>query len=646
MPRRARARNTRNLAARWRALVTSVARPRGTGGPGVSTHARAGRFAALRFDAPALPHYGWAMVRRDTGPSKGVVRCVRAPLVGAALGVLVVACAEEPGAGRTAADSGAVDRDGAVSTTGDGGVGGLPTKPVGCPALPTLGGATQKKVPAAWIARNFVEALGRLPTHDEWNFTLAATGSSCNADALKGVAALYNSEAFLALPYTARERGLAMYRGLIAHDPRVDELDRLAAYQEARPDGLCDAIRFLITSQQFSAHAATICSPKLANYHYEKGFPAVGAGEPYPEAELRSALDAAEPGDEVTLPRGAWVQVRSPLLVKRGVTLRTEGLGNATGGGAADVQAYARYARLIRAGSYKGPIVQVKEGGHLDALWLDGRIADYANVTGDDKLGPNVFTEPTVNEGSSVTHLRSDNPASAQNLRIGSYAGKECKHEMLVERNLVVNSGNDNRASGPRPIWSDGIFTHCETSTVRENEVLDASDVALILFVSENGKQRSVISNNRVLSAGNDAFGGLVIDTWNGFRCDFAPCDFAGAGFEDNVLWSGPNTRFVFALSTASAPWSFIPGHGTARGARFIGNSSGEARIRTQVPLYGAHLLDADVRGNWDGKLIDYVDPAGSVPLNRCAKSAALVERSSTSGHFQPAASGSRTDCI
>lgn len=552
-----------------------------------------------------------------------------------------VGCVHTLDASRTT-DDGAVPASdaGGPEAPADGGL-GLPTAPVACPALPILGGAVTGKTPAEWFARNFAEALGRLPSQDEWNFSLAAAANTCSADSLKAAASLYNSDEFLALPYNARERSLAMYRGLIGHDPSADELDRFAAWQDAKPDGLCETIAYLVRSQQFASHTKDICSPALANYHYEKGFPAIGAGEKLPEATLREWLAAAKSGDVVELPRGAWVEVTSPLRVPTGVTLRTEGMTTIE-----DRRAYARMARLIRKSSFRGPIVQTQEGATLETVWLDGRIADFAHVTDKELLGPNVFTDPTVAAASAVRFIRTDNPASAQNIRVGSYNKKVCTKPMTVNGNFVVNSGNDNRVSGPRPIWSDGVFVHCETSVVEDNEVLDPSDVGLILFVSENGKQRSTITNNRVLSAGNDAFGGLVIDTWTGFRCNFEPCDFSGAGFTDNILWSGPNTRFVFAISTASSPWSFIPGHGTARGAKFIHNTSGKSRIRTQVTFYGAHLLNATVDKNWDGKLIDNVGPAGSVPANRCAIGATLVEKATTSGSFQAHANASRTDCI
>lgn len=517
----------------------------------------------------------------------------------------------------------------------------LPTSPVVCPALPKLGGASTSKVPAEWIARNYVDALGRLPTTAEWTFVLASQGTTCNADRLTSVVSLYNGAEFLSLPYTARERSLAMFRGLIGHDPRSDELDKLTAYQEEKPEGLCSAIEFLVKSKQFSDHAATICSTSVANYHFEKGFPAIGSGDALSESELRSKLKNAASGDVVELPRGAYVELKSSLVVPSGVTLRTAGMGTE-----ADRKAYARLARLTRGVGFGDALVQLEEGAHIEALWLDGRVGDFASDPDTSKLGPNVFTEPTVKMASSVRYIRSENPSGAQNIRIGSYAGKVCTKEMLVEGNLATNSGNDNRAGGARPIWSDGIFVHCETSLVKNNEVLDPSDVGLILFVSENGEQHSSITSNRVLSAGNDAFGGLVIDTWTGFRCKFTPCDFSNAGFSDNTLWSGPNTRFVFAISTASSPWSFIPGHGTARGASFLRNTSGSARIRTQVAFYGAHLLDATVSSNWNGTLIDFVGPAGSVPLNTCPIGATLVEAATTSGSFQSSVPGSRTDCI
>ncbi|MCA9582516.1 MAG: hypothetical protein KC416_12025, partial [Myxococcales bacterium] len=320
---------------------------------------------------------------------------------------------------------GAASHDGATpdgSVPADGGS-SLPVAPVSCPALPVLGGATTAKTPAEWVARNYLEGLGRLPDQDGWNFSLATFGNKCSADTLKNVASIYNSKEFLALPYNARERTMAMFRGLIGHDPNADEIDRLAGWQEEKPEGLCTAIEFLVKSKQFSAHVKDICAPSLANYHYEKGFPAIGTGDKISEGSVRAQLAAAKSGDTVELPRGAWVELTSPLVVPKGVTLRTEAMGSL-----GDRLAYARLARLIRKSSFKGGVVVVQEGANLEAVWIDGRVVDFHGVTDANLLGPNVFTDPTVNAASSVRFIRSDNPALAQNIRVGSYAGKVCKH--------------------------------------------------------------------------------------------------------------------------------------------------------------------------------------------------------------------------
>ncbi len=543
-------------------------------------------------------------------------------------------------AGKGAA-SGAASAAGNAGVAGSapGGAGGAPS--FTCAKAKGTGAPTTAHVPAEYVARAYVEAFGRLPDDGGWNYYLNMFAKSgCGVDTLRVIADFFKSTEFLSKPLSTAERTTALARGVLLHDPSpLHVLHAADVLAKGGPEAWCDLVDEYEQSQVFVDHAKTLCDPSNHNFHFEAEAPPFAvAGELTGEA-LQASLAAAPSGGVVEVPEGTLVQVKKTLDVPGGVTLRTSGASGLTGR-----RLYPRLARLARAAPFVGPVVRLAAGATLELVWVDGRRRDF--LAPDQRmLGENIRTEPTASKPSVVRWVRSDNPAGPQNIRVASVDGEECGADVTVQENLVVNWSNDNRP-GSQALWSDGIFAHCERSRVLDNEVLDPSDVALIMFVSENGKQRSTIAGNRVLLAGNDAFGGLVVDTWTGFRCGGAPCDFVGASFKDNVLFSGPNTRFVFGVSTSSAPWKFIGSHGSARGAKFLHTTSGASRVRLQVALYAAHMTDTEIADNWDGTLLDFVDASGSEPPNACPKAATVREIATTSGSIQASTPGDLTDCI
>src|SRR5262249_14128362 len=120
-------------------------------------------------------------------------------------------------------------------------------------------------------------------------------------------------------------------------------------------------------------------------------------------------------------------------------------------------------------------------------------------------------------------------------------------------------------------LWSDGLSVACENATVQGNTVIDATDVGIVLFRAYPADQRSVVSGNTVLSAGNPAFGGIVADPLS--STPTVNPDFAGASVAGNTLWTSPTTYFHIALSVGSAAWFASPNVGS--GASFTGNTTG-----------------------------------------------------------------------
>jgi hypothetical protein len=531
--------------------------------------------------------------------------------------------------------------DGAADVSGEAGDSGTDApKPLQCSgsAHPGPSSPSTSKIPAEYVARSYAEAFGRLPDQGGWNHYLDYFKThDCSAETLQTVTDFFKSSEFLARPYSNSQRLLALFRGALGREPTQTDFDKHLPALKANPDAWCDTVDQVEAMDEYAWMAKDfVCDPATANFHRESAFPPLEIAGSWSQGGLKGKLDQAGDGGTVALPESTLVLLTSTLEVPAGVTLTTEGLS-----GLAGRHAYARMARLVRAAGFAGPLVRVHPGATLDHMWLDGRRSKY---DGQHPTEQNVFVQASAGKPSRVQFIRSDNPLGPQNIRFdGSTAASGCDAGNVASDNLVINWSNDNRLPGP--VWSDGIFTLCESSIITRNEILDASDVALIAFFSENtAPQHSKITENKVLNAGNDAFAALGTDPFHG--CGGATCDYSGLHFDGNTIWTGPNTRYVIGLGAGTRAWSFINPHGNGKGAAYSNNTSGESRVRVQIAIYISGMLSADFTGNWDPNKIDYVsEPA--IPPNTCGIGATLANTPQyASGNLQGAVSANRDDCI
>ena len=504
----------------------------------------------------------------------------------------------------------------------------------------TAAAGTQAKVPAEYIARTFLDAYGRIPDQPTWNAAIAYfQAHKCGVPTLRVMTDFYKSKEFLALPYTHRERVLALYLGALGREPDASGFNHYVQQLDSGAIDWCSVVDEVEVSAEYAAHAATICSPTKTNYHYESAAAPIAIMTSITSASLNAQLAAAKPGQTVTIPEATLVITDATIVVPKGVTLATSGVT-----GLAGRESYARMARLVRHSAFSGPVVELEPGARLRNVWVSGRhgaLNKSANSY-------NVFTVAAPTKATSIEWVRSDNPIAGQNFRFdGSTTKDGCAAGTTANENLIFNGANDNHLPGAQ--WADGVFTLCENAHITNNEVVDASDVALIAFFSLNQTpQHSLFQHNRVLSAGNDTFGGLVTDPFKSeskLGCTAGVCDFTGTRFDSNVLFSGPNTHYVIGISAGTRAWSFISPHGQAKGATWTNTTSGSSRVRVQIAIYVSGMSNATLTGNWNPNLIDYVHTP-STPANSCGIGAALANFAHASGSLQGAVQADRDNCI
>jgi hypothetical protein len=465
-------------------------------------------------------------------------------------------------------------------------------------------------VPDQLVARLATEALGRVPSQDDW----ARAGEyfrarGCTAESVAGFAEdVYLGDEYGALEYDPVERALTLYRGVLAREPDAGGMAGMTAQLDAGRDW-DDVVRDLLGSHELREQLApSICAPGTPAYGpvvapAPADVPASGDGFSGDQAALQQALDATPAGGSVVLARRAVIRLSSTLRIPPGVTLTTAG--------APSSERYARMGRLVRATSpgagAEAVLVDLGPGSRLHAVWVDG---------GRSWLGTPVRSAVSVRvqgDGAGVEGTKLSEPLGGGNLFIsGPHYGVPCA-SAVVRGNLITSYTSEHAGEN----WADGISVACARATVAGNAVIDATDVGIILYRVEGGDQASVVEGNVVVAAGRSAFAAFAADPLFGGGGRLS--SFNGAAVRDNVLWTGDRTHFDIGLALGTRAW-FGDSADKGTGASFTGNTTGELAIRATHPIAVSGMLDATVEDN----KLRARPSAGS----RCAPAAVAASRS------------------
>lgn len=451
-----------------------------------------------------------------------------------------------------------------------------------CLLLPALLGqaaAALGAVPTQFIAKMYSEALGRAPDPAGWQSALQYfQSSSCSQRTLKtwGTAALTSPE-FTGLSYDNAATTLILYRAILNREPDVTAFNQ--SYNSLE-DGasLASVAAGLFDTTEFARLVPYICSGNSYSFGMLGTGPAIAIPMPHlggysglSEAELQALLYSSAPGETVYLQQESVVSLTQPLVIPAGVTLATEGLP--------DPHHHALMARLVRASPFPAAMVQINVDGNpnpsgsLRSLWIDGQRAAASQF-----VAPAIDVEIFGGKGATVASSFLAGSLGWSTLHsFGSLDDRPCASNTITGN--VVTAYSSVHANQQ---WTDGLSIGCENSLVADNQIVDPTDVGIVVFTAYPAKQQSRVTGNTVVSAGNSAFAALGFDPLQN-RSAGAP-DFTGSAISDNTLWSGPNTHFIIGLTVGSRPW--YPEGSIGFGAEAIGNTT--AGIRT---FFGAGIV-------------------------------------------------------
>jgi hypothetical protein len=310
------------------------------------------------------------------------------------------------------------------------------------------------------------------------------------------------------------------------------------------------------------------------------------------EDELQQLLNDSSSGSTVVLAQRAVIALTKPLSVPSGVTLSTAS--------DPDTAHYPDMGRLVRAGDFDAPMIELDSGAKLTGVWVDGG----RNSPGNSAAGRHNIRVLGGN-GTAVIGNKISNTAGASSVQVlGQAAGYVCS-DVTVAENVITAYSNDHYLTRQTPdgnttgTWSDGVSVNCADTVVEGNEIVDTGGVAVAVYPAtaeprSDVAQRSSIIDNKIVSAGVPMYAGIVADPQyfvpgKGERRDF---DFTGTKIIGNTLWTAPNTHFVIGISAGTRPWyagSAMVGPNSGSGSTIADNTTGElsARVRTGIAISG-----------------------------------------------------------
>jgi hypothetical protein len=451
---------------------------------------------------------------------------------------------------------------------------------------------------AQYIAKLYTEGLGQVPDQGGWAYLQNyVKANKCNGNSLDAIAiGVLSSPEAESLGYSPEERILTMYRSLLNRDPDGPGLAYWVGQIRLGASG-AEVVTRITKSTEAKAYQLRAC------FGGSQGFNSGAAVATMTGQELQGAIDNLPTGGVLELPSGTVVTASQTIVVGIGKTVTTAG-----GPGP---RRYAKQARIIRNGDFPGPLVSLKPGARLQSMWVDGQKSRWGHAQG----RYNVRTEGGL--GTAVVNSKISDTAGATGIE---FRNAPDALEREVDRRCSRNEAIGNlitsyTSSQPARQWADGLSVHCEDVQVLNNSVVDATDVAIILFNYPrpyvNGTiepQRSRVAGNVMLNAGNSAFAALAVDpffTWErinnkpavGDPIGSASRSFEGTAIENNLFWTSETAGYEIAMAIGTRPWFGVNSY-TGRGGSYSGNSTGTLRARVDFGIVVSGMLDVKVKGN------------------------------------------------
>ncbi|WP_164522844.1 hypothetical protein [Paenibacillus baekrokdamisoli] len=457
------------------------------------------------------------------------------------------------------------------------------------------------------VGKLFTEGLGRLPEPAEYKAAIGfveqhgasvATFESIIHDFFEDVR-------FTGSGLTTSEQAQAIYRAVLNRDPSLAEVSDYSSRLVSETAG--DIAAALTGTAEFAALLPDII--KGPYYWGANNAQLSTGGVIMTAAQVQALLDG--PDTVIELPRGTLVLADQTINVPAGKTLRTAGTPTH----------YVQKARVLRAANVNTPLVTIQGGGTLSHMWVDGNRTAFLSDPGGLKYGHNIVT---MGHNVNVISNRLNDATAGTNL-----FGADLMKNAYIAHNLITAYASSHYV-GVNGGWSDGI-THASTdSIIEDNQVVDATDVGIIVFrfvsLNHDVPQTTIVRNNTVVNFGNSAYAALDIDSWHS---QGAPQLFSGTSIDNNAIWTSMKAHHHITLSFAPLAWTSAMGD-TAIGGSMTNNYTPDGLyVLTAAGIAVDGVRNFNIRGN---RLNMYVGPWNNTGFNTRLIS---VNENNSSGSIQ-----------
>jgi hypothetical protein len=308
-----------------------------------------------------------------------------------------------------------------------------------------------------------------------------------------------------------------------------------------------------------------------------------------PGSDLQAVLDR---GDDLVLQQKAVYMIAEPLRYRKpGQRIFT---GNA--------QYPSQFAtlrignrnqtRLVTAGGIPGAV--------LEHVICDGRRYEFGIPSLEETGGK---TQPSlVLFGERGGHDQIIRESVFLNARSWSAVKvHEGARNVRVENNFIFGAGADCRGNGRegtecRIVWGDGISFAARDSIVRNNLIIDSTDVGFVLF----GAPGTLAENNVVAAISRESLGGAnLVDPISFYRLGENETDYRGVRVRNNLV-DAFGSRIHIGFPMGAATWG--PRH---KGQTLVG-----AEVTRNIMAGGAGGYGFAVHGVREWRVVDNTSTA------------------------------------
>ncbi|GAB2847087.1 hypothetical protein GCM10027277_13880 [Pseudoduganella ginsengisoli] len=510
-------------------------------------------------------------------------------------------------------------------------------------------------LPSQFIAKQYTEALGRAPEPSGWQgFTNYAVSQGCSANTLKNISlGFFDSAEYKAKGYTPEEAVLTAYRAVFSREPDPSGFNFYVNYLKSGHT-IVEALPFMFSSQEFNDMVPAICAGEAYGpIGAPKQAMDIGSGT-WTQAQLESCIAS---NWVCNIPPRTVVYLNSTLTIPNGKTVQTQGSYDRT--------MYARQARIVRNSSAQGILIVMQPASVVRNIWVSGGRDLYKGaLVKSDKPQENVF--PNINYvgggGGAILGVRSDAPLAATHIATFPVPTPSVptsptafQGSITIQNNLTTGYAQSHYFDGTPVAWADGISNHITNATITGNDIVDPTDVGIVIFGHDGSTQASTASNNVIVHSGHSAYGSLGLDATQCLGSASA-CRFSGTGYTNNTIFAGEKQHSDIVLFNGTGAWAPPSCNGVldkycATGGQMSNNTSilGDANqvIQAQVSMAVDGMLSAVMSGN---NLNVKPVPLGSTMRCRTSSTAPMVlyalSKGHASGSLQAGSDGDIDQCI